>query len=287
MIFSIKHFRLIINKLPPHIRRKIIETLPSTLLRWYECRSTDAYVISFPKCGRTWLKLMLGKALASHFNIKNPDLLEVGLMSLQNDAIPHIKFSHDDNPHFKKATELTQDKNIYKNSRVIFLIRDPRDVIVSLYFQKTKRDKIYDATLSDFLYEEVGSLDSLIRFYNIWASNRHLLSAFKIVQYEKIHANPEKQLQRILLFLEIDNVSDAVISNAVDYASFENMQNYEKSDIFKSDILRTDDIADRDSYKIRRGKSGGYVDYLTPPEINYLNDKIRNELSSFYSYYRS
>lgn len=229
---------------------------------------------------------MLGNILASHFNIKNPDLLEVGLMSLHNDAIPHIKFSHDDNPHFKKPTELTRDKNIYKHAKVIFLIRDPRDVLVSLYFQKTKRDKIYDATLSDFLFEEVGSLDSLIIFYNIWASNRHLPSAFQIVQYEKIHENPEKQLKRILLFLGIDNVSDAVISNAVDYASFENMQNFEKSGIFKSDILRTDDITDRDSYKIRRGEIGGYMDYLTPPEINYLNDKIRSELSSFYSYYR-
>ncbi|NEO10385.1 sulfotransferase domain-containing protein, partial [Moorena sp. SIO3I8] len=35
--------------------------------------------------------------------------------------------------------ELVQSKANYKNAKVILLVRDPRDVVVSIYFEHTKR----------------------------------------------------------------------------------------------------------------------------------------------------
>ena len=70
------------------------------------------------------------------------------------------------------------------------MVRDPRDVLVSSYFQKKKRRNKYNGELFDYVHEEVGSLESLLRFYNIWARNRHIPKDFLLVRYEDMHEDP-------------------------------------------------------------------------------------------------
>ncbi len=63
-------------------------------------------------------------------------------------------------------------------------MRDPRDVVVSNYFQFVKRgdgERIGDAfagSLSEFLHHDRGSLKSIVTFYNVWARNRAVPKAF-------------------------------------------------------------------------------------------------------------
>jgi len=42
--------------------------------------------------------------------------------------------------------------------------------------------------------------------------------------------------------------------------------------------LQTWDIRDRESYKMRRGCVGGYLDYLEKSDIEYLNSVIQDTL---------
>lgn len=51
--------------------------LPASYLRTtYRHWKTDAYVISFPKSGRTWLRLLIGKTLCEKFNLPSDIMLD-------------------------------------------------------------------------------------------------------------------------------------------------------------------------------------------------------------------
>ncbi len=53
---------------------------------------------------------------------------------------------------------------------------------------------------------------------------------------------------------------------------------------FQGGMLKPANQDDPESYKTRRGKIGGYADYLSPEQVEYMNHKIETELSSFYGY---
>ena len=247
-------------------------------------RAADVFLISYPKCGRTWLRMMLGKAFALHFDLPdaNLPLMEFHLLHDVCDRIPRLKATHDDNPQFKTPSELYRSKGEYRDARVIFLVRDIRDLVVSVYFQMTRRIGRYAGDLPAFLRERRGSVDSMIRFYNIWASQRHVPADFLLVRYEDLHADTAGELRRMLEFMPVADVRDDVITEAVEFARFENMRKLESSASINR--LRPADKADPESYKTRRGKVGGYVDYLAPEQAAWLTDRMRDELDPIYRY---
>jgi hypothetical protein len=246
--------------------------------------SADFFLLSFPKCGRTWLRLMVGRALALRLDLENLDLMELERMHKVSPAVPRISVTHDDDPQWKTAGQLLRAKTEYRGKRVVLLVRDPRDVVVSNYFQKTRRRKDYRGDLSSFLHQEKGSVDTCIQFFNIWAENRHVPSEFALVRYEDMHADPHAELKRVVRLLGIDEIGEGIVEQAVEYARFDNMRRMETEGSFRSSRLRPRDMEDAESFKTRRGKVGGFVDYLSDEDVRYLNQKVRSELSDFYGY---
>jgi len=237
--------------------------------------SADAYLLSFPKCGRTWLRLMLAKILVTHFELPVADLLDLEKIGRLSPDTPVIKVTHDDNPMWKTPRELLTKKREYTNKCVIFLVRDPRDVVVSLYFHNTRRIKRkYDKSLSAFIREERGSFKSIINFYNIWADRKVVPKRFLLVKYEDMKANPLLEIQKILNFLQIVDVPEQLIAKVIEYTSLENMKQMEREGIFEGSALKSHDKFDPESFKARRGKVGGFVDYLYPKDIDYLNELL-------------
>jgi hypothetical protein len=102
-----------------------------------------------------------------------------------------------------------------------------------------------------------------------------------------MRSNPEQQLRRVLVFLGLDEVSDGIVREAVEFASFDNMRQMELSQVSaERGKLRARDKDDPESFKSRRRKVGAFVDYLNSVEIEYMAQKI-NQLSSFYGYSES
>ncbi len=249
----------------------------------------DVYVISYPKCGRTWLRMMLGKVISTHLGMEEATALQLGDL-ISHPAIPTLKFTHDDQANLKTSAELNLTKNEYKHKKVIFLVRDVRDVVVSYYFELTKRHTVnphytpYEGDLSSFLRYERGSLDTIIHYYNIWAENRNLPQGFLLVRYEDLHAAPQAELRRVLDFIGLPQVADQVIADAVAYASFDNMRKLEASQALDTFRLRPGNENDPESFKTRRGKVKGFVDYLTADDIAYIDERVASELAPFFGY---
>lgn len=247
-------------------------------------RRADVLLISYPKVGRTWLTMLLARAMASHARLGEVDYLANDILGGRVGDLPHIRISHDDNPHWKTVRQLARSKQRYRHKKVVLLVRDPRDTVVSMYFERTKRERAYAGTLHEFLHEPRGSLDTILEYYDIWARERARLEHFLLVRYEDLKADTAGQVRRILRFAGAEHVSDAHIAEAVQFGSFENMRAMEAGDALESGRLRARDKQDVESFKTRKGKVGGYVDYMSPAEIEWMEGKIRSTLDPCYGY---
>jgi len=291
MIFIlIKNVHEGLYKFPPKFRTFIYK-LSKPFLFVYFNYWADAFLISFPKCGQTWVRVLLGKSFTEHFklNLEYKELLETDKLSTYNSEIPRIRVIHDNDAYLKKAKQLRKDKSRYRNKKVIFLCRDPRDVIVSLFFHKKYRvpspELAYKKGLKSFVYEERGSTKTLMKYYHIWMENSKLLNNFLMIRYEDLQANTKKELKKILDFLDLKFISEDTIDKAVEFASFKNMRNLEEqkkydpkkhlSPFIKGDIR---------SYKTRQGKVGGYLEYLEETEIKYIESFFSDEFIKFFGY---
>lgn len=289
--------RNLYDQLPAGVRLQIRSLVPKAIRRWYAHRKTEVYLISYPKCGRTWLRLMIGRAIARHFSLpESEDILFLRWKSRPRPEIPMITVIHDDRPMLKTADELEKSKVKYRDKKVIFLSRDPRDVVVSSFFEMKKRGRlfgenpyearspVFNGEMREFIDREVGGFETILRYYNIWADNRHIPRDFLLVRYEDLKSNPQQELRCILDFLGLEAIDDATVAEAVEFASFENMRKMEAEGRFQSGMLKPAEKNDQESYKTRKGRVGGFAEYLTEDEIERLNRKMRNLLSDFYGY---
>jgi hypothetical protein len=251
---------------------------------------------------------MLGKAMARHFELTGAasldDVLDVTRLAALSPSVPRIVFRHDYKPDFRTADELPRSKEQFRDARVLLLVRDPRDIAVSHYFERRHRahlwgdihradpalaavrDRLqpFSGTLSEFLRADVGSLQTIIAYYNIWAYNRYVPDRFLIVRYEDLHVDPLSVMQSVLSFLEL-SVRPEIVKAAIDEASFARMQELERSGAAGLKMLRPGDPREPESFKVRRGKVQGFRDYLSDTDVRYSSELVEAHLSSIYGYH--
>jgi hypothetical protein len=260
-----------------------------------EIRKADIVFISPPKCGRTWLR-----ALLSRFFQKKHGLPEDRLLGFDNyhrlcSAIPKIRFSHD-----KYVSVYTRDrrtKRIYYDKKAIILVREPRDVVVSNYFQWTATinpfkkqarrvpDDPKDVRLFDFAMDLDLGLPRTIRCLNECAPELPKMQAYLLVRYEELRAHPTDTFKRILSFMEL-SFTDEDVEDAVGYASFENMRKLETSRSFDSDSRRraVKDPNDPNTFKVRQGKVGGFRDHFFGEQLAKIKALLEADLAPVYGY---
>jgi len=255
-------------------------------------RATRNFILSYPKCGRTWAALVLG---AYALNEEKSDPLDlIGITSRQK-GFSATEVSHDDVPRLTGLYRPSPDKSVYRGKKVAFLVRDPRDVVVSHYFQHAKRtrfwnfqDTTYQGTMSDFIHSEEGSVENVVSFYNVWARQTDVPATdFLLVRYEDLVADPIAHFRRFIEFFGWPDLGAEVLSKAVDLGRFENMREFEARNTFDNPRLAPPPDGDSDGFKTRRGKIGGYVDYLNRHDIDYLNRYIDDNLDDHFADYKS
>jgi len=227
-------------------------------------------------------------ALHKHLNVEIGDPLEFDELTESDERIPRISVVHDDEPHWKKPYQLTRDKSKwYAGKKVVLLVRDPRDTMVSLYIQMTKRWKVFtesEKTMNDFVWQETGSLKSMIEYYNIWAENRSVPEGLLMIRYEDIHSQPLQKLRESIEFLGVKDISDASLSEAIEANRLERLKKREASGEFSSPRLRPGLKDDPESMKVRKGKVGGFSDYLSDDESKRIRDYTFAHLDPWYGY---
>lgn len=246
-----------------------------------ERKEAEYLLISPTNCGRTWLRIMLGKVLQKVYNLSSEvDLHNLYALSEINPNIPLIKPIHERYGQF----------GMYEKQKVILLVRDPRDAMISKYFRSKRRNQLenpndFSQDLCDYFRNSEDLEGYYIQLYNDWAIHKNSAQAFLLIKYEELRKNTATVLSSIINFLEI-TASESIINEAVEFASLENMKKMEKkgSSVVRSGPMVKRQTGGEESAKVRKGKVGGYKEYLTPEVIKYVNEMIDATLDASYGY---
>jgi len=242
-----------------------------------ELSGGDAIILSIPKSGRTWLRAFLCAYFCRRFGLEFT--LRPGRYALP--GFPRIVFSHDLFENRTKGDWWDRIRGKYlvprrefNRAKIILLARDPRDCFVSLYLQLTRRDpnaqvKFMQKTVSEMLRDEKFGMRAIVNAMNDWLNEFSQRENFTLVRYEALRASPAEHFRDLLAVLGEPSPDANIFEEALEFSRFENMQKLEAARAFDSNILQPGDVRDPESFKVRRGKVGGYREYLSADDQQF------------------
>jgi hypothetical protein len=256
-------------------------------------RQADYVIVSFPQSGRTWLRTMLTRFYQQRYGIDEMRLLGLKNLNKLDPRIPKVFFTHDH--YIRDYTGHRDSKVDFEGKKIVLLVRDPRDTAVSSYHSLKYRPNPARKGLNEieadgenapapFEYMQFRA-GWAVDFMNSWQEELAEPARRLLVRYEDLRAEPAVHLQRVLAFLDADP-TPAEIADAVEFAAFDNMKKLEESAAFGSDDRRIvpGEASNPDSFKVRRGKVGGYRDYLSADEAAALDRLVAAKLSPTFGY---
>lgn len=259
-------------------------------LRRHEVWPDDIFLVSFPKSGNTWTRFLLG-------NLMNPDN-PVGFAAIESvvpdiAAFPRADFRKLKRPRLIKSHDCFDPR--YR--RVVYIIRDPRDVAVSLFYYAKKVKNIDDSfSLEAFVTrmlvpgrsyngtwgEHAGSW--LVNAANVGEFSLHGNGAgmhaagsaqtdppgarghgreFLLVRYEDLLADAHAGLRGIAEFLGLDPTPER-IQAAVERSSADSMRKLESAQNLQWKTTRE---TRKDIPFVRQAKSGQWRTALSANSI--------------------
>lgn len=214
----------------------------------------DTFLVSFPKSGSTWTRFLLANLISpgTPVTFANIHVLVPALLST-----PRRDFDRVPRPRIVKSHECFDP--LYP--RTIYVVRDPRDVVISLYHYHRKVRKIADdlpieTFVKQFLAGETVPHGSWGQNVLTWLTTREGDPRFLMLRYEDLLADTERELRKIIRFLGLSTPA-AQITQAVERSSAARMRELEKAQGKHLDrMVRTE--SRKDLMFVRTAVSGGW-----------------------------
>lgn len=232
----------------------------------FAIHESDVFLVSYPKSGNTWMRFLVGNYLSkgkmdfSNGHIYMPDI------HYNPEQIDKIDFR----PRFIKSHFDFRPE--YKN--VIYLVRDGREVAVSLFYFLIKMKAIpSEIEFSDYLenYFFTGKTP-----YGHW--NKHVFSWLRdnkadnliLVKYEDLLADTINEFEKIIKFsgLHLDKEN---LKSSVERSSFNSMKKDEEQNAKTLKELGHN-TADSKYRIIREGKINSWQEKFTDAESRKFSD---------------
>lgn len=188
-------------------------------------RPADTYLVSYPRSGNTWLSFILTNLLypASPTTFENledrcPDIYVHTERALRSTPTPGLRKSHE--PFDARY------------AKVIYLVRDPRDVAMSYQRYLRKVRAIPDELPPDVFLQKflAGTWDT----YGTWGSHVGSWlgagldeSRLLLIRYEDLHSRPRDVVTSLAAFLGT-GASASEIDRAVTLSDAESMRRLEQ-----------------------------------------------------------
>lgn len=241
---------------------------------------TDVFAVTYPKSGTIWMQEILPLILNDGDptriqTIPNWDRmpwLEETRLQLVVDQLkpPRALVSH-------FLYHLMPESLHQSKAKVIYVMRNPKDVFVSFY---------YFHQMAAFL-EDPGTFDEFMdKFLNgnlafgKWTAhvkswkNAKLGDRIMYLTYEEMKEDLPAALRRISCFLG-KNLSDDVIDKIAQHCTFEAMKNNPMSNFSLVPKIYMD--SDKSPF-LRKGVSGDWKSHFSPEQLSRFNSFIKKEL---------
>jgi len=227
----------------------------------------DIFLVSYPKSGNTWSRFLIGSLMyqndeTTFANVERrvPDIYQNTEEELARVPRPRILKSHEYfDPRYK---------------RVIYIVRDPRDVVISYYHHHIKLRTIEEGYpiakyVQRFVAGELDLLGSWGENVGSWLGARRGSNDFLLLRYEDMLKQASQELDRVATFLSI-NATTIQFSNAIEASSPDHMRELEK---MQSHLWKTTEKSRQDKPFIRSAKAGGWRSEL-PQSSTVLIEEV-------------
>ncbi len=276
-------------------RRRQLERWLRGRTEFRRLQEADVVIVSYPKSGRTWLRVMLSRYFQLRYGIAERTVLGFDNFHEMDDRIPKIFFTHDN--YLRDYTGEGETRASFRDKRMVLLVRSPQDVVTSSYFQwkfRTGEDKKklnqlppHGAAISmfDFAMMSTIGLPHIVGFLNEWLRELSGIREVLVMRYEDLLADSEREFGRIIEF--VDSPADrSLIGEVVDFASVAKSRSREAQTPHsaRAGKLKPGEHSNPDSYKVRRAKVGGYRDDFDDDELRHIDDYVRTHLEPGFGY---
>ena len=235
-----------------------IEQMAKRLRFVYSIRRSDIFIVSYPKSGTNWIGFFLASVLirsmpeAPHFlTLSNYRQCIPDINLLYFALVPLSKYQHLQNPRVFTV----HAKYDCRFPRVIYLVRDPRDVMVSYYYHHRRVDPKFDMSIGEFITKNEMWPCDWHDHVTSWLEHADKRRIF-LVKYEDLHADSLSSFQKILEFCGF-HVSEEELKEAMEQSSFRNMRRIEER------FGVPGSMADKNISFMRRGEVESWRDELS------------------------
>jgi sulfotransferase family protein len=221
----------------------------------------DVFLVSFPKSGNTWTRFLLA-------NLRFPDQPAnwANIDRLVPDPTGTAKrdFDRMPRPRIIKSHECFDPRY----PRVIYIVRDPRDVVLSQYHYHRKIRRLEDDSpietfVTRFLAGETCPHGSWGQNIGTWLSASEGDPRFLLLRYEDLVADTARELQKVVAFLHLSS-GPVEIATAVERSSADRMRELEKKQTDKNGLMKG---SRKDLSFVRAAGSGGWRSELPAPLV--------------------
>ena len=269
----------------------------------------NIFLASYPKSGNTWLRSIIGNLYNFDKEFTLNDLKSIPLISIKKhfSAFDNKVYINNNELHFDwisqniiKCQNILNNKanhlNIFKthsvrhknftnetvNAGFIYIVRDPRDIIVSL---KNFSGKAIDKTIDEFLFSKslMITTNGAQELLSTWELNVQSWLNYNsvprlIIKYEDLKLNPKEIILNITKFLNKIhrlniNLSDQDIDKIIENTNFTNLRNLEDKNGF--------DEATKHSKFFRSGTSNQWKDILSNSQIKLIEKNLKSLMKYF------
>jgi hypothetical protein len=186
----------------------------------------DVFVVSYPRSGNTWTRCLIANMIyqddpVTFANVEQriPDIYTSSKRHLKKLPRPRMIKTHEYfDPRYKK---------------VVYIVRDPRDVALSYYhfhikFRRIEEGYPIDEYIPRFMAAEFDPYGSWAENVASWLITRMDSGNFLLLRYEDMLENPQQELKKAATFLGMQSTLEQ-LERAITLSSADKMQALERA----------------------------------------------------------
>ncbi|HEV2488859.1 MAG TPA: sulfotransferase domain-containing protein [Candidatus Acidoferrales bacterium] len=232
--------------------------------RFLTVAADDRFLVSYPRSGNTWTRFLIANLIQqSPVTFESIDHLIPDIYLITDRALSRIP-----KPRILKSHEPYDPRY----PLVVYLVRDPRDALISRYYYALKWGAFSDDyPMEQFADRFVSGTADLYHRTGPWGD--HVLSwiamragqpNFLILRYEDLKRDMQRELTRLASFMKLE-VDEARLARAIEWSSAERMRELDLKQPL--DLLKS---TRRDVPFVRTGVAGGWRSQLSEISVRKI-----------------
>lgn len=249
--------------------------LRTLLIRKYFDKD-DIFLVGYPKSGNTWVAFILA-------NVMNQILEKYHQLNLKNftDFIPDINQQIFYWGRIENSVKVYGKRffmahapyaHFFEDKKVIYIVRDPRDVVVSYWHYRRLLSPRFSMSLDDYAQKWLDWPCDWGEHVRGWLGRRNVF----VLRYEDLKKDTLSYIIKLLKFVKLD-IDRKLIVEAVKKSSLDRMKEAER----RWGIKKLKGARKTNEMFIRKGKSGGWREELSKEvawELERRYKKLMNKL---------